>query len=118
MRDADWADPERQTLGVLFDGQAISELDDQGRTITGDTLLVVLSAAAAEVAFTLPGMDDGDGWELVVDTAQPTVTGSRHAARSAFVLIAHSAAVFRLTSGLNLEPEPAKGSSAAGRTRR
>ncbi len=46
MRDADWADPERQTLGVLLDGRAIGEVDEPGRPITGDSLLVVLSAAA------------------------------------------------------------------------
>jgi len=95
IRDTDWADPDRQTLGVLLDGRAIGEVDEQGRPITGDSLLVVLSAAARQVAFTLPTLAGGDRWELLVDTAQPAVTGTQHAPESAFVLTAHSSAVFR-----------------------
>ena len=99
MSEADWADPARVTLGVLFDGRGVpgaaATATGDGRS-AGDTLLVLLSAAAASTPFTLPALDETSGWEVLADTAAPARQGARYAAGSAFVLIPHSAAVLRM----------------------
>ena len=99
MRDADWTDPARHALGVLLDGRAIADTDGQGRPITGDTLLVLLSAAPDAVTFTLPSHQNGSPWEVLVDTAAPQATGHWLAAGATFRLITHSAAVLKLVAG-------------------
>jgi glycogen operon protein len=113
MSDADWADPARQTLGVLLDGRAIADTDGQGRPITGDTLLVLLSAAAEAVTFTLPRHLDAGAWETLVDTATPEAAGRRLAAGAAFTLITHSAAVLK-SVGSETELTVIRHSTAAG----
>ena len=85
MRDADWADPERRTLGVLFDGTDLS----------AETLLILFSAAAQPIEFLLPAHGDGTGWQVLADTAASAHPG-RYAAGTTFELIAHSAAVLKL----------------------
>jgi len=94
MIDVDWNDPDRRALGVLFDGDAISESDAEGRRIAGDTLLVLLNAAATGVTFTLPGRPDGRPWEILVDTADPDALGPQ-AVGPTRTLLARSAAVLR-----------------------
>jgi hypothetical protein len=74
----------------------MSEVDDQGRPITGDTLLILLSAASNIVSFMLPTHRDGYVWEVLIDTATPGVAGERLAAGVTFALVTHSAAVLRL----------------------
>ena len=94
MTDADWNAPEARRLGVLLAGNAIEEVDARGQHIVGDTLLILLNADASPTAFTYPA--DGRGnWELLVDTARPTLSdvaleGDR------YELDAHSMAVLRL----------------------
>jgi glycogen operon protein len=98
LGDRDWADPNRHSLGILLDGRAMSEVDDQGRPITGDTLLILLSAASNIVSFMLPTHRDGYVWEVLIDTATPGVAGERLAAGVTFALVTHSAAVLRLAT--------------------
>jgi glycogen operon protein len=97
MTGTDWAHPPRTMLGVLFDGEAIAEHDDDGQAIRGDTLLILLNADARDVDVTLPGHPDRAGWEEILDTAAPGApAGSRHAAGAGLTLLAHSARVLRL----------------------
>jgi isoamylase len=71
MTDADWNAPDARRLGVRLSGDAIEELDAEGRRITGDTLLILFNADAEACAFTLPGDGPNGVWELLVDTADP-----------------------------------------------
>jgi glycogen operon protein len=96
LTERDWRDPSRHSLAILLDGGAMIEADDQGRSITGDTLLILLSAASETVTFTLPAHPDGNAWEVLIDTARPGGSGRRLAPGEGVNLIAHSAAVLRL----------------------
>src|SRR6266702_794720 len=42
MTDADWGDPESRILGMLIHGRATDEVDERGRPIFGDTLLLLM----------------------------------------------------------------------------
>jgi glycogen operon protein len=96
MTDADWADAERRALGVLFDGGAILECDAHGEPIAGDTLLILLNAGAADVAFALPAPGAGPSWDRLVDTAAPGQTTPGTTVGASVTLVARSAMVFRL----------------------
>ncbi|MEO8482865.1 MAG: glycogen debranching protein GlgX [Acidobacteriota bacterium] len=67
----DWRDPERRTMGMLLDGNAILERDERGEPISGDTLLTLFNASAAAVSFVLP-VRTGSVWECLVDTTAST----------------------------------------------
>jgi glycogen operon protein len=98
MAEADWQHTDLRTLGMLLDGNAIQECDARGERIVGDTLLVLVSAADADVPFVLPGSKAGSRWEPLVDTFQPDQLGPAVAGGSAWVLRARSAAIFRAAS--------------------
>jgi glycogen operon protein len=71
MTDADWKDVEARALGVLLDGNAIRELDAEGRRVVGDSVLILLNAGARPMTFALPRRGDSTAWERVIDTAAP-----------------------------------------------
>jgi pullulanase/glycogen debranching enzyme len=69
MTKEDWQTPLLRSLGFLLGGDAIPSLDPEGRRIVGDTLLVVMNAHDEPVSFTLPAIEWGADWQLLVDTA-------------------------------------------------
>ena len=80
LTDAEWHDPGERALGMLIHGEATDEIDDRGRPIKGDTLLLVTSNADHELSFVLPPQEGPGSWAEVVNTASPEmprpVTGS------------------------------------------
>jgi glycogen operon protein len=58
MRPADWSDPDLRSLGMMLRAESAD---------AGD-LLVLLSAAAVDIMFGLPG-DAGSGWVVCLDAA-------------------------------------------------
>ncbi|HET9369891.1 MAG TPA: glycogen debranching protein GlgX [Vicinamibacterales bacterium] len=87
-----WDDGDRQTIGVLLDGTAISETD-RGMPVTDDSLLLLFNAAADDVPFALPLLAPGSTWTLVVDTAHPEVESYAVPAAATLTLVARSVAV-------------------------
>jgi isoamylase len=94
MEDADWADPATNCVGMLLPGRGSDELDERGRPIFGDTLLLLLNAGARFVPFTFPRLDAPGRWELILDTARPGLT-SRYLPAAAVNLTAHSTQLAR-----------------------
>jgi isoamylase len=70
LTDADWGNPEAQCLGMLIDGMATDEVDDRGRVVSGDTLLLLMNGGSEPVRFTLPTLGDTKIWVVMVDTAK------------------------------------------------
>jgi glycogen operon protein len=68
MTDAAWNAPFVRSLGVLMVGNAVDEVDERGRQVTGDTLLILLNAHYEEVPFVLPKADEGKSWLRIIDT--------------------------------------------------
>jgi glycogen operon protein len=68
MREEDWAGHNR-SIAFLLGGDTIATPDERGERIRGDTLLVLLNAHHEAVRYTLPEIEWGEAWELLLDTA-------------------------------------------------
>jgi len=68
MADSEWNNPEQRCLGVGLGG-----------TASAPEWLLLLNPTEAECEFQLPTASDGNGWEVVLDTAHPVgvLTGSQ-----------------------------------------
>jgi isoamylase len=71
MTEAEWTDAENRTIGMLLLGQAADEVDSLGRSARGDTLLVLLNASTASLAWSLPELALPGRWEELVNTMRP-----------------------------------------------
>jgi isoamylase len=103
MGDADWSDATNQVLGMLIHGQATDEVDERGRPIFGDTLLVLLNGGYRSRLFMFPAMEGPGLWQEVLNTARPE-TGPRVVRTQAVNLVAHSLILLRF--GEELRPTP------------
>ncbi len=77
MQKQDWQKPVLRSLGFLLGGDAISEMDETGRKVVGDTLLILLNAGEVPVPFTLPAVEWGRDWEWWLDTSDGHAAGRR-----------------------------------------
>jgi glycogen operon protein len=68
MSPEDWAAPSIRSLAYLLGGDAITARDPNGQRIIGDTLLVLLNGQATQTPFTVPAVEWGRHWQVVVDT--------------------------------------------------
>ncbi len=63
-----WTTSYARSLTVFLNGEAIEEPDLTGGRIVDDSLLVLISASAEDLEFTLPGSDYGAAWTPVLST--------------------------------------------------
>ncbi|PIQ96045.1 MAG: glycogen debranching enzyme GlgX [Nitrospinae bacterium CG11_big_fil_rev_8_21_14_0_20_56_8] len=101
MTTAEWNTPFARCLGMRLNGEGIEDLDEQGRIISGDTILVLINAHHETIPFILPAQQRGTRWEPILDTFEPTPGSERQIARGgrAYPLEGHSLAIFRLDAG-------------------
>jgi isoamylase len=77
-------------------------VDERGRRITDDTLLLLLNAHDKQVSFVLPAHRAEVRWELLLDTREPTGQSKsrRHVkGRQSYRLESRSLALFCLQHG-------------------
>ena len=98
MTDEMWSSPDVRTLGVRLNGDAIQEVDERGRPITGDTLLLLLNADDKPVTFVLPAAAPIERWETLFDTADPWQPARRVHGGDRYELPAHAMAALKLNS--------------------
>jgi isoamylase len=107
-KDIAWYDPEgkemseeawtagfMRCLGVLWSGKAINEMDEEGKRIVGDSLLILFNAHHQGITFIVPEHGDGRKWELLLDTHDPDKTSTLHPSGQAYDLKERSVSVFR-----------------------
>jgi glycogen operon protein len=87
----DWGDPRTQALGLLLAG-ATGALDEQGRPLTGEDLLVLLNASAQAVRFALPA----GAWVRVLDSAD--AAAEEAPAEAQVEVAAHAVVVLRASA--------------------
>ena len=118
MQLADWRDPDTRVLGMLIDGEATDEMDDRGRPIRGDTLLLVLNAGAADVRFELPRVQEEGAWVQLMDTAleehQVVTTGWVAVAAHSVVLLQHGSERRSAVEIMDVLPERASDRATVG----
>lgn len=68
MTDKDWSSGFAKSLAFRLAGDAIGEMDEKGRTIVDDTLLMLINAHYTPLAFTLPAHKHGVRWQPILDT--------------------------------------------------
>ncbi|MFW6105907.1 MAG: glycogen debranching protein GlgX [Desulfovermiculus sp.] len=108
MGHKDWLDTSRCVIGLMLGGEAIDEIDERGRPIEGDTMLMLVNSNPRSVDFVLPSYTNSDLWELVVDTRweEGLPEGhlpEMHSSAAVYHLVAHSLAFFRLEAGQQAE---------------
>jgi len=69
MEQEDWEQPYIRSLAFLLGGDTIATPDERGERIMGDTLLVLMNAHSEPVPYTLPAIEWGREWEILLDTA-------------------------------------------------
>jgi isoamylase len=62
MTEADWHDRSRHVLGMLIHGQATDEVDERGRLISGDTLLLIVNSGSTACEFSTPDLEAPGIW--------------------------------------------------------
>jgi isoamylase len=92
MTADDWSDRNNHVLGMLVRGSATDELDEQGHSSVGETVLLLLNGGARTHRFVLPTMPDPGAWEEMVNTARG---GGRPVREGAVNLVAHSLMLLR-----------------------
>ena len=95
MTDQDWHKHYTRCLGMRLEGQMSDEIDDRGRSITGDTLLILFNSHSDPIPFRLPPHTTGESWESVLDTASDPEMSRLHA-DDLYPLQAKSLAVLKL----------------------
>ncbi len=87
MTDVDWHNPDNSVLGMLMNRAGAEEVDERGRLLKDDTLLILLNASERSRYFTLPVMGEPGVWRPLLNTARRT-GGSVRA--TGVQLVAHS----------------------------
>ena len=91
MTDAEWNDPGNHVLGMLIRGEATDEVDERGRRLLGEAILLLVNGGARTKPFTLPVLDGG-AWVELVNTAHPSPRAVR---QNVVNLTAHSLLLLR-----------------------
>ena len=74
MTGKDWEQAANQVLGMLIRGKASDDVDPRGRPLYGETLLILMNAAARSKYFLLPKVPGQGIWEEILNTAHPGPT--------------------------------------------
>jgi len=94
VTDEDWADPGNQIIGMLMHGRATDEVDERGRPIFGDTVLLLMNGGARSRVFTMPRLERSGAWEEVINTSRHDIA-ERPVRKPTVNLTAHSVIMLR-----------------------
>jgi glycogen operon protein len=74
MDDEEWSNGLVRCLGMMLNGHAMQEWDEQGERVTDDVLLILFNAYHEMIRFLIPPGITDKPWELVLDTAQRDIS--------------------------------------------
>jgi isoamylase len=92
MTEEDWSDPANHVLGMLILGEATDEVDERGRRLLGEAILLLTNGGARSRPFVLPQMETPGTWVETLNTAHPNPRLVRQGKVS---LVAHSLMLLR-----------------------
>jgi glycogen operon protein len=96
MTDIAWNAPFVRSLGVLMVGNAIDDIDERGRLVSGDTLLILLNAHFECVPFVLPAVERGHEWVRHLDTCEARSLEARFEGGTKYALQGRTVVLFTL----------------------
>jgi glycogen operon protein len=94
MTDEAWNAASVRSLAVLIIGNVLDEVDERGRQLSGDTVLILLNAHHEEVRFVLPAIADEKDWLRLMDTADDGAFERRFLGGERYQVKAQSLALF------------------------
>ena len=96
MDDSAWNAGFIRSLGVRLAGDTMDQVDDYGKPVVGNTLLLLFNAHHETILFTMPPVKTGQQWECALDTFDPQKEsyGVRRGTR--YELRPRSMALFRM----------------------
>jgi glycogen operon protein len=97
MTDEAWNAGSMRCLGVRLNGDMMDEVDERGRPIIGNTLLLLLNAHEQAIPFTLPAFVPDVFWRPLLDTAIPQLKSRWLPGGHRYDLQGRSMAVLQLT---------------------
>jgi isoamylase len=68
MSSVDWSNPSTRSLIMFLAGRGIDDVDDDGRPIVDDDLLLAINASHLDLPLTLPLVQSVEQWQLLLDT--------------------------------------------------
>jgi isoamylase len=68
MSNEDWNNPSTRSLTMFLAGRGIDDVDDDGRPIVDDDLLLAINASHLDLPLTLPLVHSVEEWQLLLDT--------------------------------------------------
>ncbi|REJ92354.1 MAG: glycogen debranching enzyme GlgX, partial [Planctomycetota bacterium] len=96
MSDRDWHSAQARCLGVRLEGVMQDEVDDTGRPVVGQTMLLLLNALPEAVPFHVPAILPEASWRPVLDTSRRRVPKRRFQRGDSYALQPHSLALLQL----------------------
>ncbi len=101
LTEDQWWQPDRRTLGMFLAGDAIRSRHRDGSRVVGDSFLLWLNAADADVRVTLPEHGQwAEGYEVLLDTGRRDRVGTRRPAGGHVTLQCRSAVLLRAIDGV------------------
>ncbi|HEV3304671.1 MAG TPA: glycogen debranching protein GlgX, partial [Planctomycetaceae bacterium] len=113
MDDESWKAGFARCVGVRLDGEIIGEVDEHGKQIVGDTLLLLLNAHYEAIPFSLPSTKGDLKWQVLVDTAASPATGRGAVETEKYELKGRSMVVLVVPRVPAEEPTNGNGKNAA-----
>ncbi|HEX5658522.1 MAG TPA: glycogen debranching protein GlgX, partial [Polyangiales bacterium] len=66
----DWQNPHTKSMAMFLAGRGIDEVDEQGRPLVDDNLLLLINASEQDIPFTIPKLSAvREPWQLLLDTS-------------------------------------------------
>jgi (1->4)-alpha-D-glucan 1-alpha-D-glucosylmutase len=98
MTAEDWNNPSTKSLGLFLGGRGIDDVDERGRPIVDDNMLLLINASEVDLQFTLPSLEAvSEAWQLLVDTSDDEAQECLSPGERTF-LVARSLKFFRAPS--------------------
>jgi glycogen operon protein len=70
MSSDDWHNPVTQSFAMFLAGRGIDDVDEHGRPLVDDNLLILLNASSSDITFAIPTLGTvTESWHLLLDTA-------------------------------------------------
>jgi glycogen operon protein len=92
MTSEDWNEGSTHVLGMLIRGEATDEVEERGRRLLGEAVLLLLNGGARSRQFALPALERPGAWTEIVNTAHPS---PRPVRQNRVNLVAHSLMLLR-----------------------
>ncbi|GEP47002.1 glycogen debranching protein GlgX [Microbacterium saccharophilum] len=116
MQPEDWDSGFGRAVGVFLNGEGIRERDRRGEEISDRHFLIFFNAGDEGVDFTIPTVDLGPRWEVVIDTSGDLIDGEPRDGGHVLSLASKSLVVLRDYEAVEPDVDHSVAASLAART--